>query len=96
MPASQTPAGGPPPSRGHPLLQGKDQLLLISGSSDGCVRLHTQSVEAVDAAKMPTAGQLLEGGLLWFCNTLHDVDLLGVTCLAVKQHADARIGKMGT
>ena len=72
--------------------QGRDQLLLFSGSSDGCVRLHAQSVEALGAAELQSQGQLLQGGLMPLSKTLHPADLLSVTCLAVKSASSVQTG----
>ena len=79
----------PPPSsypeqHHHNQLQQQDQLLLITGSSDGCLRLHSQSVQSLGAATVQSAGGLVEGELMQLRKTLHEADLLGVTCLAVK------------
>ena len=69
-------------------LQPQDKLLLFTGSSDGCVRLHGQLVEALGRVEVQGAGVLLGGNPMQLHKTLHEVDLRGVTCLSVKP-ADA-------
>ena len=83
-----------PPVQPHSqaLPHGRDQLLLFSGSSDGSVRLHTQSVETLGAAQMQLQGQLLEGNLMPLSKTLQAADLLGVTCLAIKRARNVQTG----
>lgn len=81
-----------PHSQGPP--QGRDQLLLFSGGSDGCVRLHAQSVESLGAVQMQCQGQLLQDNLMQLDKTLHPVDLLGVTCFAVKRVHNAQTGEI--
>ncbi|KAL0042386.1 hypothetical protein WJX77_010878 [Trebouxia sp. C0004] len=49
-------------------------------------RLHSQSVQSLGEATVQSAGALLEGELMQLRKTLHEADLLGVTCLSVKLH----------
>ena len=79
------PSQSPLPGLGSPQVS---QLLLFSGSSDGCVGLHSQSVQHLGRAVLSSApGGLLQPGLMQLRETLHDVDLLGVTCMSVKANA---------
>lgn len=87
--APADPSGQP---QGQTPPQGKDQLLLFSGSSDGCVRVHAQSVEALSAAQVQSRGAQLQGDLMQLGKTLHPADLLGVTCLAVKRATSSQTG----
>lgn len=88
----QPPLDTPPQPHSQALPQGRHQLLLFSGSSDGCVRLHAQSVDTLGAAQMQTQGQLLQGNLMPQRQTLHPADLLGVACLAVKRASSVQTG----
>lgn len=88
----QAPADPPGQAPSQTLPQGKDQLLLFSGSSDGCVRVHAQAVEALGAAQLPSQGGLLQGDLMQLGKTLHPADLLCVTCLAVKRAGSVKTG----
>lgn len=82
-----------PEQHHHAQLQQQDQLLLITGSSDGCLRLHSQSVESLGEATVQSAGTLVEGELMQLRKTLHEADLLGVTCLTVKLCEASSSGK---
>ena len=88
----QPPQDTPAQPHGQTLPQGRDQLLLFSGSSNGCVRLHAQSVESLGGAGMQCQGQLLQGNLMPSSKTLHPADLMGVTCLAVKRASSFQTG----
>jgi len=96
-PSSSSPSS---PSSSHPeqhhqaQLQQQDQLLLITGSSDGCLRLHSQSVQSLGPATVQSAGGLVEGELMQLHKTLHEADLLGVTCLTVKLCEASSSGKL--
>lgn len=96
MPDLLTPTATLTQPQRHTLLQGNDHLVLFSGSSDGCVRLHAQSVDSMGTAQMQSPGQLLKGGLMQPHKTIHKVDLLGVTCLAVKALDNAQTGEAFT
>lgn len=82
--------------QGPTQAQARDQLLLFSGSSAGCVALHAQSVQALGEAQMQPQGRLIQGDLMPGRKTLHPVDLLGVTCLAVKRVSSTPSGIMGS
>ena len=122
-PASDTaPQHNPQPTRHTgPQTQGTQsqlqqqpasQLMLVTGSSAGCLRLpgqsveapvtaqlgkggavHGQSVEAPATAQMGKAGAMLRSDLMQLHRTLHDVDLLGVTCVSVKPTAAISTGQ---
>ncbi len=100
MPTLSSSSSSSPPSSSHPeqhhhaQLQQQDQLLLITGSSDGCLRLHSQSVESLGEATVQSAGALVEGEQMQLRKTLHEADLLGVTCLAVKLREASSSGKL--
>lgn len=93
-PAPPSPPPSPPSHQPHDHLHQQDELLLISGSSDGCLRLHSQSVRALGAAKGQGAGALLGGEVLQLRKTLHEVDLLGVTCVSVKLAEATSVGEL--
>lgn len=88
MNPSSTQSDPPAGDLGSLLFASDRELLLFSGSSDGCVRLHTQSLQHLGRA---VAGDgpagLVQQGLMHLQETLHEVDLLGVTCLAVRASA---------
>lgn len=96
--SSLSPPSSPSPSHPeqhhHAQLQQQDQLLLITGSSDGCLRLHSQSVERLGEATVQSAGALVDGELMQLRKTLHEADLLGTTCLSVKLHEASSSGKL--
>ena len=80
---------------GQPPLQGPQQQRLQPGSSDGCLRLHGQSVGALGLAKRSNGGSVLKNaGFMHLHKTLHDVDLLGVTCLSVKATVPTSPGEL--
>ncbi len=83
-----------PEQHHHNQLQQQDQLLLITGSSDGCLRLHSQSVSSLGEATVQSAGGLVEGELMQLRKTLLEADLLGVTCLSVKLREASSSGKL--
>lgn len=87
---SQSPAA---PCQVHRPLQPDQQLLLVTGSSDGCVRLHRQTARALGDARIGGRGAMLSCDLMHLHRTLHDVDLLGVTCVSVKPAACSTQGK---
>jgi len=89
--SSSSPSSQPEQHHHH---QQQDQLLLITGSSDGCLRLHSQSAKSLGAATVQSAGALVEGELMQLRKTLHEADLLGVTCLTVKLCEAASSGKL--
>jgi len=89
--SSSSPSSQPEQHHHH---QQQDQLLLITGSSDGCLRLHSQSVESLGEATVQSAGALVEGEQMQLRKTLHEADLLGVTCLAVKLREASSSGKL--
>ncbi|DBA85227.1 TPA: hypothetical protein ACH3X2_005930 [Trebouxia sp. C0005] len=95
--SSLSPPSSPSPSHPeqhhHAQLQQQDQLLLITGSSDGCLRLHSQSVERLGEATVQSAGALVDGELMQLRKTLHEADLLGTTCLSVKLHEASSSGQ---
>lgn len=79
-----TPPSPPLQGQGSP-PSSNTQLLLFSGSSDGCLRLHTQSVTHLGKALAGDApGGLLQKDLMQRQETVHEADLLGVTCMDVK------------
>ena len=100
LPTPASPPSPPPQApdqqhHPHQHLQAQEQLLLFSGSSDGCVRVHGQCVEALGKAEVPPgAGALLKGDLMQLRKTLHEVDLLEVTCLSVKPSEVVESGKL--
>ena len=83
-----------PEQHHHNQLQQQDQLLLITGSSDGCLRLHSQSVQSLGEATVQSAGVLVEGEVMQLRKTLLEADLLGVTCLSVKLCEASSSGKL--
>jgi len=100
MPTLSSSSSSSPSSSSHPeqhhhnKLQQQDHLLLITGSSDGCLRLHSQSVESLGEATVQSAGALVEGELMQLRKTLLEADLLGVTCLSVKLREASSSGKL--
>jgi len=92
--SSSSSSSSHPEQHHHAQLQQQDQLLLITGSSDGCFRLHSQSVESLGAATAQSAGALVEGEVMQLRKTLHEADLLGVTCLTVKLREASSSGKL--
>ncbi len=89
--SSSSPSSHPKQHHQH---QQQHQLLLITGSSDGCLRLHSQSIESLGAATAQSAGALVEGEVMQLRKTLLEADLLGVTCLSVKMREASSSGKL--